>query len=90
MGVRRAAGRHTPTQSMRRASPWWHHRIRAHLKFGFDPTTFVSKRGTRYMVGETELDAELTAAGFEIVFRQTRPDLEFAIGHDLVRVARRP
>ena len=24
--------------------------------FGFEPTTFVSKRGTRYLVGETELE----------------------------------
>ena len=57
-------------------------------KHGFDPTTFVSKHGNRYLVGETELDAEIDAAGFEIVFRQRRPD-DDAIGHDLVRVARR-
>ena len=48
--------------------------------FGFDPTTFVSKHGNRYLVSETELDAELAAAGFEIVFRQTRPDLDPAMG----------
>jgi SAM-dependent methyltransferase len=57
-------------------------------KHGFDPTTFVSKRGNRYLVSESELDAELAAAGFEIVVRQRRPDDE-AIGHGLVRVARR-
>ena len=58
-------------------------------KLGFDPTTFVSKRNNRYLVGETELDAELAATGFEIVFRQARPDLDPTIGHSLVRVARR-
>ena len=57
--------------------------------FGFDPTTFISKHGNRYLVGEAELDAELAAAGFEIVFRQTRPHLDEPIGHGLVRVARR-
>jgi len=57
-------------------------------KHGFDPTTFVSKHGNRYLVGEAALDAEIDAAGFETVFRQRRPD-EDAIGHGLVRVARR-
>ena len=57
--------------------------------FGFDPTTHISKHGNRYLVGEAELDDELAAAGFEIVFRETRPNLEHAIGHGLVRVARR-
>lgn len=58
-------------------------------RFGFDPTTFVSKRGNRYLVGEAELDAELAAAGFDIVVRQRRPDLELPIGDHLARVARR-
>ena len=57
-------------------------------RHAFDPTTFVSKNGTRYLVGEAELDEELARAGFEIVFRDKRPD-DDAIGHDLVRVARR-
>jgi ubiquinone/menaquinone biosynthesis C-methylase UbiE len=54
-----------------------------------DPTTFVSKRGNRYLVGERELDAELAAAGFDILVRETRVDVESAIGDSLVRVARR-
>ncbi|MBL0214042.1 MAG: class I SAM-dependent methyltransferase [Myxococcales bacterium] len=57
--------------------------------FGFDPTTFISRNGNRYLVGASELDAELAAAGFEIVQRQARPDLELAMGHHLMRVARR-
>jgi hypothetical protein len=57
--------------------------------FGFDPVTFLSRHGNRYLVGETELDAELAAAGFDIVFRQTRPHLDQPIGHGLVRIARR-
>lgn len=57
--------------------------------FGFDPTTFVSKHGNRYLVGEAELDTELAAAGFEIVVSQTRPVLDPGVGHNLVRVARR-
>jgi SAM-dependent methyltransferase len=58
-------------------------------RFGFDPTTFVSKHGNRYLVGEAELDAELAAAGFDIVVRQRRPDLELPIGEHLIRVARK-
>jgi SAM-dependent methyltransferase len=57
--------------------------------FGFDPTTYISKHGNRYLVGEAELDGELAAAGFEIVARRTRPNLDQPIGHNLVRVARR-
>ncbi len=58
-------------------------------RFGFDPTTFISKHNNRYLVGEAELDAELAAAGFDVVFRATRPDPEQAYGDGLVRVARR-
>jgi SAM-dependent methyltransferase len=58
-------------------------------RFNFDPTTFISRNGNRYLVAETELDGELETAGFEIVFRQTQPNLEHAIGHGLIRVARR-
>jgi SAM-dependent methyltransferase len=54
-----------------------------------DPTTFTSKRGNRYLVGEHELDAELESAGFQILARETRVDVESAIGDSLVRVARR-
>lgn len=55
-----------------------------------DPVTFVSMRGNRYLVGADELDAELRDAGFEILVRDARPDLESTIGDSLVRVARRP
>ncbi len=54
-----------------------------------DRATFVSKGGNRYLVGAQELDAELEAAGFEIVLREARVDVESAIGDSLVRVARR-
>jgi SAM-dependent methyltransferase len=37
-----------------------------------EPTTFVSKGGNRYLVGAHELDAELAAAGFEILVREAR------------------
>lgn len=57
--------------------------------FGFDPTTFVSRNGNRYLVGATELDAELADAGFEILVAHARPDLELAMGHHLSRIARR-
>lgn len=57
-------------------------------RFHFDPTTFVSHNHNRYLVGEAELDRELVAAGFQIVFSQTRPN-EDPIGHMLVRIARR-
>ncbi len=53
-------------------------------QLGFDPTTFVSKNNNRYLVSETELDAELAAAGFEIMLRETRHD---DIDH-AIRVAR--
>ncbi len=39
--------------------------------------------------GESELDAELESAGFHILLRERREDLESAIGDSLVRVARR-
>ncbi|MBL8606534.1 MAG: hypothetical protein JNL38_04405 [Myxococcales bacterium] len=58
-------------------------------RHSIDPTTFVSQSGNRYLVGAEELDAELQAAGFAIVLRETRVDLESAIGESLVRVARR-
>jgi hypothetical protein len=54
-----------------------------------DPTTFVSKGGNRYLVSADELDAELAAAGFEIMVREARVDVASAIGDSLVRVARR-
>jgi SAM-dependent methyltransferase len=54
-----------------------------------DPTTFVSKGRNRYLVAAHELDAELAAAGFEILVREARVDVESAIGDSLVRVARR-
>jgi SAM-dependent methyltransferase len=58
-------------------------------RFGFDPTTFVSKNNNRYLVGESELDAELSAAGFEIAFRYRRPDPVLPFGDSLERVARK-
>jgi SAM-dependent methyltransferase len=56
--------------------------------WGFDPTMFVSVHGNRYLVSEAELDAELAAAGFELLLRQRRPE-SGGIGDDLVSVARR-
>jgi len=55
----------------------------------FDPATFVSKGGNRYLVGAHELDDELGAAGLEILVREALVDAESAIGERLVRVARR-
>ncbi len=54
-----------------------------------DPVSFVSSAGNRYLVSADELDAELGAAGLEILTRDARPDAASAIGHSLVRVARR-
>ena len=54
-----------------------------------DPTTFTSRRGNRYLVGEDELDAEIESAGFQILVRERPVDVESAIGDSLVRVARR-
>ena len=48
--------------------------------------------GNRYWTSSDELDAELTSAGFEIVFRRRRADTEVddpGIGDALLRVARR-
>lgn len=58
-------------------------------RHSIDPATFVSRSGNRYLVGADELDAELEAAGFEVLLREARVDLESAIGDSLVRVARR-
>jgi SAM-dependent methyltransferase len=55
--------------------------------YSFDPTTFISKHGNRYLVGEAELDGELAAAGFDVVFRETRPNSTPRFGPMLVRVA---
>lgn len=57
--------------------------------YDFDPTTYVSKHGNRYLVGEIELDIELAGAGFEIMSREARRDPDHVIGDNLVRVARR-
>jgi len=58
-------------------------------RHAIDPTTFLSKSGNRYLVGESELDDAITEAGFEILVRETRVDLDSAIGNNLIRVARR-
>jgi SAM-dependent methyltransferase len=57
---------------------------------GADPDTRVSYSGTRIWVSEAELDAELSAAGLEVLLRQRRPPSagEPGVGGTLVTVAR--
>jgi 2-polyprenyl-6-hydroxyphenyl methylase/3-demethylubiquinone-9 3-methyltransferase len=61
-------------------------------RFDADPATRVARNGTRIWVSAAELDRELAAAGFRLLFSALRSEEAEGpgVGPDLIRYAERP